>query len=325
MQSTKVERAVAISSDPIVTASIYCAGHIDEVIYHVLRPVWQQCRLTAGYHFLWFFRSPRGGDHVKIRVHGTESLGEEFRRLLSRFTDDFFIRLSKSHSGQKEVCTPVSFPAIDVEDDLLVDDVPDRSLLWSGYRRSAFVLGEEALLADDAYVANMTRCLGCSSDVVLDLFDLDQNGKISFQRSQNTLLMMLVSGLAALFENHIDMLPYLKFHRDWTIRFPILKAKQGLAKVSEVYELLERHVSAAGRPTIEALKKVVEAKRSARDPGEALEREWRQSLSLLKDHLSASRNDSDCTDSFAESIRFPLLFSDLPPSGEPAGSRSPRG
>ncbi len=145
-------------SDPVLTASLYCAGRLDEVLHQVVAPSWRTIRQLdrdAG-AYLWTVRNAEGGEHLEVCLHGPESLAVPARALLQRAADAFF-----------------------------ADD--DCSLVWTRYRRSHVALGGGPFLDDDGYVGRITRCLAAGCERVL-LLEPDATGKIPQRLRQVTLL-----------------------------------------------------------------------------------------------------------------------------------------
>src|SRR5262245_2483657 len=120
------------SSDPILTANLCCAGCLDEVLHQVVAPCWDAIRQLdpdSG-AYLWTMRSSKGGEHLKVCLHGPGSLAHPARVLLQQTADAFFAQGGRAHGGV----------ANDVDDET-GSGHPDRSLFWTHYRRNRALLG----------------------------------------------------------------------------------------------------------------------------------------------------------------------------------------
>jgi hypothetical protein len=173
-------------------------------------------------------------------------------------------------------------PPIDPEDSA-AEEHPDRSLLWATYQRSPVVLGPKPLLNDDRYAALFTRCLGHGTGIVLAAFEADNGGALPRQKRQNTLLSLVASGTAALWESSEDQAGYLNYHRDWLIRTPVLKMWLGEKKA---WEILERYEAAAAQldgVTIQALQTAFRGRLDEKAHGPLVA--WAQALAELRDYV----------------------------------------
>jgi len=81
--------------DPTLTASLYCAGRLDDLVHVVLGPVWSALREgeAGGSSYLWFMRYGRGGEHLKIRFHGPPAASAGLASLLPRAAATYFSSL----------------------------------------------------------------------------------------------------------------------------------------------------------------------------------------------------------------------------------------
>ncbi|HEU4559386.1 MAG TPA: lantibiotic dehydratase C-terminal domain-containing protein, partial [Longimicrobium sp.] len=156
-----------IRPDPVLTASVFCDGLLDEVIHGAVEPFRQALRREApGWKGgIWMVRYARGGMHLKLRLHGPGAGGTRARELLKESVDAFFATLPPRDSEAPRVAR-AELPAIDDED--RAEGHPDRSLLWTTYNRSHVNLGPDVFLDDDAYVARMCTALAAAGGIVLD-------------------------------------------------------------------------------------------------------------------------------------------------------------
>jgi len=296
--------------DPIVTASLYCSGGLDEVLLRAMVPFRQGLAAMADRSspYVWVVRYARGGEHLKVRVHGTPDLAPVVRNLLDRTAADFLQEIGPPPEGLERVIRPTS-PPID-EEDRDPEPPPDRSFRWTRYRRSHVSLGGEPWLADDRYCALMTVCLAEATGLVLDA--LESRGEVlSHGQRQRLLLKALVTGTAALRLPLATAETYLAYHRDWLIRFPLLQRKGTEQEAAEILARLERQAANAGT-TVETLRKTLGLRwtgsggDAADDPATS---GWRRGLADLYGYLSELRNGQDCPpDPFADDPSFPPLF-----------------
>lgn len=206
--------------DPVLTASIYCDGHLDGLALDVVDGFQQalQNHQAARSSYLWTVRYGKGGQHLKLRLHGPRQLRPHARTLLAERVAGYLRNLDP-------VAQPVQRdprskdPPIDFEDEERTL-YPDRTLLWTRYRRSHVSLGGEPLLSDDRYVALVTRCLATGwQSVVAALQSGRQKGELSDRQRQNSLLRTVVAVLSAPGFTDAWRADYLEYHRDWLVRF----------------------------------------------------------------------------------------------------------
>lgn len=207
-------------ADPVLTANLYCSHRLDEVLHQVVGPFWcaiRQREPGAG-TYLWTLRSIEGGEHLKVRLHGPDSLAGEARALLQQTAAAFFARLVNDGAGSSH---------------------PDRSLAWTPYRRSPIWLGGGPFLDDDGYISRITRCLAMACERVL-LLEVDETGRIPHRVRQSTLLEGLIAGLAVSLDARST---YLEYHRDTLLRS---RARAEGSTLPELLDLFERRVEAMG-------------------------------------------------------------------------------
>lgn len=205
--------------DPIVSANIYCAGLLDAVVCEVVRPFWQELSDHQGSApmVMWMVRYGRCGEHLKLRLHGAADVRDRCMQLLEDHVERYFDGLGPpSPKEMREARTDVA--AIDAADEQ-VTPYPDRTLLWTDYRRSAVSLGSEPFLSNDRYVALATTCLAGGCQIVLATLQVGTAPVSSNRERQNVLLRSVIDVLAVLGwtpERHDS---YLRYHRDWLLRF----------------------------------------------------------------------------------------------------------
>jgi hypothetical protein len=118
--------------------------------------------------------------------------------------------------GEREARTDI--PAIDAADER-VTPYPDRTLLWTDYRRSAVSLGSEPFLSNDRYAALTTKCLSGGCQIVLATLGAGTDDAGRNRERQNVLMRSIINVLVVLgwARNRRDS--YLRYHRDWLLRF----------------------------------------------------------------------------------------------------------
>lgn len=236
--------------DPVLTANLYCAGHLDDVLHQVIGPFWRAVRQRdpdAG-AYVWTVRASEEGEHLKVRLHGPESLAGPARDFLQRAVAPFFARCGVPPGERR----PIEHAGTFEEDDEAGSGHPDCSLVWTRYRRSHIWLGGGPFLDDDGYVSRITRCLAAACERAL-LLEADATGKIPHRVRQSALLEALIAGLAVS-DFAVDARPaYLAYHRDTLLRS---RARAEAGKMTDLLELFDRRIEAMG-PASGALRQAV--------------------------------------------------------------------
>lgn len=246
--------------DPSLTANVYCAGRLDEVIRRIVVPFWSELRRgeSESLGFLWLVRYDKAGEHLKIRLHGPESWRLSMRGPLRDITDAYFASLGGQGSPTEERSRPpesrTGIPSIDPEDDAPAD-YADRSLVWTEYRRSPLSLGSEPLLSDDRYVSLLTRCLARACELTMEAVGA-QDGDITHQQRQATLLKALASGIEALHPHRQKRIEYFRYHRDWLLRYSLALSNSDSEKELEILAKFQQQLSRMGK-AFDALRRVV--------------------------------------------------------------------
>lgn len=290
--------------DPVWTANLYCAGRLDEVVRRVVAPFRRE--LAGAESYLWMMRYGRGGEHLKVRLHATEPHGAAARDLLEALAGRCFAALG-APDGEPVKAPGNPPPPVDPEDEA-AGGHPDRSLLWTQYRRSLAALAGQPLLTDDTYAALATRCLGRGCDLALAALDEE----LSPVHRLPSLLQALVGGLAAPGLPAGARAAYFAFHRDSLVRSFLVRRNAGPDKAAELVAQLDRRQQAMGSFPA-SLRNLAErewnaaggAEGTAADAGAA----WRTALADLLQYLARFRGDPDYRlDPFAEDAAFPALF-----------------
>lgn len=306
--------SLALYPDPTVTAAVYCAGRLDEAICHLAAPFWREFRSLElpGRPFFWLVRHWRRGEHLKLRIHAPAGASEVARDILVRAAESYFDGLAIQAPPTTRQMTPgrEELFLIDPED-REPGTARDRSLVWTRYRRSPVLLGDEALLADDQYVAHLVRCFGAACEVTLEGLRMDGEAPPPQGVRQSLLIRAIAAGLRGAFPEASERHAYLAFHRDWIVRYPVLFARRGSAKAEEILALLDRGVSQLGNAALAQVGEMMVQASTANcpDPGtEDWHASWRHSLEHLRAYLAAIDDAYFASDPFAQGPLFPALF-----------------
>jgi hypothetical protein len=293
------------SADPVLTANIYSNRGLDELIHGAIVPFRQELRDRDpdGGWALWLVRYSRCGEHLKVRLHGPAGGRDAARELLERSVEAHFASLPPAPDEAPRVSRPDA-PPIDVEDEA-ASDFPDRTLLWTRYRRSHVNLGPPPFLEDDRYAELFTACLGAGAELVLDALRPDSVGAFSGAARQRGLLAGLLGGLEALDLTAAERAAYLAYHRDWLVRFSVKHP----AQQAEVGAHFDRRLDGM-RPVVDKLRRSAAAQREARTrPGDAVQETWRGALADLRAYLVRFRGDPRFhVDPFTDDVVFPPVF-----------------
>lgn len=309
IESLESDSAAIAFPDPVLTANLYCAGRLDEVIRQVVAPFRQQLRQDAagGSGYLWVVRYGRGGEHLKVRLHAASARRQWAKSLLENLSQECFSSLdfSAARSSPKERLSPP--PPLDPEDDV-ESEYPYPALLWTQYRRSQVSLAAKPLLLDDRYVSLSTLCLGRGCDLVLEALA----EVLSPRLRALCQLQALIGGLAALDLSPASRRAYLAFHRDCLVRSLLVRRGASPRKVIDLVARFDRQQQEMAALLV-PLRQVAEAEwdgeadRSAADEG--ADSAWRSSLVALHRYVSLFREDPEYRlDPLAEDPTFPLLF-----------------
>lgn len=291
--------------DPVLTANLYCDRGLDELIHGAVAPF--RARLAeggpAGRWSLWLVRYSRCGEHLKVRLHGPAGEREAARALLEEAVGAHFAALPPAAADAPRV-SRADAPAIDLEDEATAD-YPDRTLLWTSYRRSHVNLGPVPFLRQDGYAERFTACLARAADLVLDTLLPDAGGKVPGAARQRVLLRGLFSGLAALGFSAAEREAYLAYHRDWLVRFTLSDPE----KEGELLAAFDRRVEGMA-PAAAQLRRAAAAEwgEGAR-PSAGAEGAWGEALAGLLAWLAPLRGDPEYRlDPFTDDAAFPAVF-----------------
>jgi hypothetical protein len=309
--------AVHAFPDPALTASIYCSGRLDAVIFQAVVPFWRELRPRDPERrcHLWLMRYDKGGEHLKIRVHGPETWGAWARERLEEKVSAFLATLEPA----AEPATPrdgrEKAPPIDAED--AAEAHPDPSLLWTTYRRSHVSLGGKPFLGDDRYAHLLTRCLASGCERVLAL-EPGAGGLLPHSLRQSALIRALLSGLSALGFSASKRAGYLAYHRDWLLRAALpMDQRLERAPLEQIHGRFDAQVSRMER-SLSPLRRMVEGEwngdgeeRSGGGPDDPDDPDtvWRRSLAGLLAYVSPlCRDPGYHLDPFADDPVFAPVF-----------------
>ncbi|HET6230925.1 MAG TPA: lantibiotic dehydratase C-terminal domain-containing protein [Longimicrobiaceae bacterium] len=284
------------SPDPTVTANIYSARHLDEIVRGVVVPLRHGLaeRGMADRWSLWTMRYLRRGPHLKLRLHGPEQEAGAVRELLEEAAEAHFASLSPEGDGpMKHSKAPAG--AVDLEDEG-EGERPDRTLLWTTYRRSAVSFGPDTqLLADDRYVSLFTACLAAAGEIAVTAIEpeISEAGRLKALRGG---LAAGVSGLP-LTETERDL--YLEYHRDWLLRWMMPHAERD----AEMLAKFDLRADASGAAAAEIRRIASEG------PAVGAFARWRDALAELAAYVARFRGDpAHHVDPFTADPVFPALF-----------------
>jgi hypothetical protein len=293
--------------DPVLSASLYCERHLDAALLGVVRPF--RDGLAAGGldgWRMWTVRYSRGGEHLKLRLHGPEAEAAEVRRRLEAAVEAFLAGLEPAENDAPRVSRPGA-PAIDEEDEAEVLR-PDRTLLWTRYRRSHVSLGSRALMADDRYAALMTSALARATDLVLEAIRPGAAPEALVPQRQKALLKALLGGIGTVGLPVDRARAFLGYHRDWLVRF----FSENAAREDEVRARFDEQLERSG-PLLGQLRGIVAARwetpPAADLSGDTPEECWGVALRALTEHMEARRGEPEVNmDPFTDEPAFPQLF-----------------
>lgn len=309
--------------DPLLTANVYCAGRLDDLLLRGIAPFWRRFRAEHPDEqaYLWFVRYLRGGEHVKVRLHAPEARREALRSSFEAAMREHLAVLAPAPSAPAPPRANSALP-IDVEDEG-TEAHPDPSFLWTQYRRSAISFGGGPLLDHERYVDLFTRCLGAGAEKALAL-QPDAQGNVSFNARQIALLKAVIGGLASLRWSPERRSAYLAYHRNWLLRFVLTQSRQGPEAAAEWLSRFDVNVQKLG-PSLATLQATADAQwrrpepePEAADPSEG--DPWRASLRSLSAYVGGFTEEPGYhIDPFAPDLVFPALFKALHGLGNQLG------
>jgi hypothetical protein len=286
--------------DPELSANIYCRGAIDSALANVVQPLVTELPSLNPSAGVWTMRYARCGEHLKLRLH----VPPEHAALVVERVEELAGRWLASldpHPNAEERAVRTEMPAVDVEDDRGVL-YPDRTMLWTTYRRSPVSFGGATLVNDDRYAALMTAWFATACATVVGGLRPGPDGSFDQRSRQNLVLRNAIGALTALGWPAARCTSYLRYHRDWLVRF---SAGADLAEEQRLYTLLaEQAVGLSSSvATLAEVAQNVDPESVRRSHG---------GLVALVEHASVLCEGTDATlDPWAPEPVFPVLFKAL--------------
>lgn len=272
---------------PLLSASVYDQRQHDLLLDEFLRPFWDASNLKEEGGFLWTMRYGAGGEHLKLRLHGPERYEPKTRQELAAVLDRFVESLPPS---EQEQTAGGRFPAIDPEDE--EEGLrPDGSWRWTTYRPSPFVLGAEKLAQDQELAGLYAHAQSAVAEIVMREV-APRRLDPSFATSRQSLFIrMLILSFAALGFSAAEREAYLRHHRDWLVRFLIVKTKSPEASPDTVLAPLRERIAKMG-PTLDAIHQRLEAASAGAGPdAHPVFSDWQQRLGAFFAYVSTFRGD----------------------------------
>lgn len=285
------------SPDPVVTASVYGGGALDALLRDGVYPAMRVLneRDSADWQ-LWFVRYARGGEHLKLRLHGPAAAADRARTILADSMCRALEEPCASSSGAPRISRPDA-PPIDPEDEA-EGDVPRGTVLWTAYRRSPVTLGPAPWPQDDDHALRFARAMAAGAQAVLEAVSAAAPGGLTPGERQRVVLRLLVEALGAV---EVDRAAYLAYHRDWLLRFTADDADREAAARAA----FDAQAARAGA----AVAALAEALDAAGAPGSLSEAGFGGCAAALHRHAATFRGDpSRDVDPFAPDVSFPPLF-----------------
>jgi len=287
--------------DPIVSANVYASSLLDEVISGAVLPFWRNLRSSSrdGRSYLWMVRYSRGGEHLKLRVHAAAEKRDALKEMLGDCVESYLHEARKLPPAVPRNARH-NVPPIDAEEEA-GREYPDRSLLWTSYRRSRVTMGAECWLTDDRFAAYACECMARGGERLLAA--LEDGLSLSPVSRQKLLMKMLLSAWSALGFQDLDRAAaYLQYHRDWLLRFFLDEAEKEHRAIAQ-FDLQVSHMAAA----CERLRSAVHAASEAAS-SHPLE-DWPGAVTGFVAYLGTFQGQSDHqADPFTEDVTFPPIF-----------------
>jgi hypothetical protein len=297
--------------DPLLSASLYCAGRLDEALLRVVGAFRQELLAKGSQEqgYVWVMRYAKCGEHLKIRFHGLESQRSLMREQLAAAAAAYLTGLGASDPAAPRRTRPLAAP-IDREDQAATD-YPDRTFLWTTYERSHISLGYRPYMNDDTYVSLLTRCMSRGTELLLQRLEAEETGQIQYRKLQPLLLKALITGLSALPLTAEERALYLLYHRDCLLRAALKQAGSigGPKKMAETLARFRLQIDKLGAET----DRLAETARARWDAGKERWDDdfeaWHSALSQLAAYVTPLCGGlAYHIDPFAESPLFPGIF-----------------
>jgi hypothetical protein len=291
-----VMRPLARPPDPILSASIYASGLLDDLISKAIAPFRRESQRTMERRpDLWLVRYGRGGEHLKVRLHGDLGDAGLLKQLLDESVGRYFDSVQSIQPSSRVI--NATAPPIDPEDETLAP--PDRSINWTHYRRSAVTL-PWPWLEDDGFNRRNYECLARGCELVLAGFE---KYPMTAAARDRLLIKLSLDCLRAfgLLERDAAR-AYLSYHRDWLLRFFLNDVQLQRRVLDHLTEQVKRRLAA-----VEQLAGLFHA--SPEDVESTHEKRWRIALSDLNAYMKPFQGVARYeVDEFAPDVRFLPLF-----------------
>lgn len=291
--------------DPTFSASIYSADHVEEIVRGAVVPFYDELarRGLQERWLLWMVRYNRCGRHLKLRLHGPEAERALVQGLLADAVAAHFATPDAPVEASRPASKRKSLP-VDLEDER-DEDYPDRTVLWTHYRRSQVTLGPSLpLLEDDRYAALFTTCMARGAALVLEAL----RGEITGSGRLKVLLGALAAAITGAGFTDEEREAYHAYHRDWLLHF-ILDDQQKDAEIRAQFD---------GRlPGMQGVLDTVRGNLArgleglpAEDADDARrEGAWREAVAALYAYVAQFRGQAEyVADPFSDDPVFPVLF-----------------
>lgn len=289
------------AADPSVTVNIYASGLLDDLLEHAIAPFWSQAQRSspAGSCYLWIMRYARGGEHLKVRVHGPQDSANALKPLLFEHAERWIEKARSLPPAEPRRENPKA-PPIDAEDK---SDTPfaDRTIISTTYGRTYVSFPASPWLEDDELVRLAGRCLAGTTGIFLET--LAEQGALSDSQRQSLLAKALVQALRTVgWGDVFHAIDYLAFHRDWLLRFFIPES----AKELEVRARFDAQANQG--PVQDSLAQFIHQE-WGRDSRSDEAAQWLQAYAALAAHTEKFAADSDHQiDPFTTNVTFPPVF-----------------
>ena len=293
--TTLISAVSDIRPDPILSANIYMAGRLDEVI-RTLVPQVRSLTAELGGGYLWFLRYHRCGEHLKLRIHAPIENANNIRLAVGET-----LRQYVGHTIARaavNALTGSSQKPIDEEDDA-TRDYPDHSFIWTKYRRSVITFGSPQFVHDDECTRTFTKALAASGQIATDT--ILTTGASSFAMRAKILQTLIMQALQT--TKIKDVHEYASYHRDWLIRFIHRLSKAAVSETELVTHLDKCYVLRGQHTQTQAAEPLLTDDRRS-DAGV-----WCDAVSLWA--VQRARVISECSpigDGYTNDPLFPQLF-----------------
>lgn len=241
-------------ADPILSASLLAPDALDRALVEVVHPLLEDLATLDGdgRTYLWVMRYGKGGQHLKLRVHGPRELAERLRDALAERAEAWLRDNPPSPETEPNPAAQAA-PSVDPED----DEPWDGGLRWTTYRRNYVNLAGPPFLDDDRYASLATECLGRGCAQAIPALRLGPDGRVPGPMRQQILLRLLIPGLGSLAFEARRRLDYLAYHRDWLIRF-CLPPGSGEEQVAMVRGRLDQQLARMA-PAVAQIRTAIES------------------------------------------------------------------